>query len=49
MNLGIANVLKQRIGNQEPEEVREAAWETLSALFKKAGDGGAADLESIFA
>jgi tetratricopeptide (TPR) repeat protein len=36
---GIANVLKQRLGKETPEEVREAAWEALSALFKRASDG----------
>jgi HEAT repeat protein len=37
---GVANTLRPRIGKDtEPDpEVRSAAWETLSVLFKKAGE-----------
>jgi HEAT repeat protein len=36
---GIANTLRPRIGKEEPDlDVRAAAWDTLSELFKKAGD-----------
>ena len=36
---GVANTLRPRIGKEEPDpDVRTAAWETLSALFKIAGE-----------
>jgi len=36
---GAANTLRSRIGKEEPDpDVRSAAWETLSALFKIAGE-----------
>jgi HEAT repeat protein len=36
---GVANILRPRIGRDEPDpDVRAAAWETLSVLFKKAGE-----------
>jgi HEAT repeat protein len=36
---GVANTLRPRIGKEEPDpDVRSAAWETLSVLFKKAGE-----------
>jgi HEAT repeat protein len=36
---GAANTLSPRIGREEPDpDVRAAAWETLSVLFKKAGE-----------